>query len=317
MPASTNCSRAYSAPSAPGAPSGGTRGLNSGETLTIVYDQVFNNAIPAASISNQVSTDDRSSTSGTTDIIGVKATRTATAATSILPYDLEVKKTTSSAFLPAGGVITWTVTVKNLGPGDMFGPDAVLANPLVVTDAAPTTNTAAPVAFTSSGPAGACSYASGTITCPSSLPLGGTQTFTFKQTINAGAPGGASIVNTASATDYFTGDSNDSGSATVAVQGSADLTITKSDGVSSVSPGSTVTYTVKVTNVGPDAVIGAVVTDVVGTGLTCPAGNAVTITGNGVPGGSFTIANLTGAGITLGTLNSGQSATLSYSCQVN
>ncbi len=34
MPASTTCTRPYSAPSAPGAPAGGTRGLNSGETLT-------------------------------------------------------------------------------------------------------------------------------------------------------------------------------------------------------------------------------------------------------------------------------------------
>ena len=57
--------------------------------------------------------------------------------------------------------------------------------------------------------------------------------------------------------------------------------------------------------------------DVVGAGVTCPAGNAVTITGSGVPAGSFNIGNLTGAGITLGTLGNGQSATLTYSCQVN
>ena len=125
------------------------------------------------------------------------------------------------------------------------------------------------------------------------------------------------IPNTASAVDYTRGDSNDSASATVTVQASADLTITKSNGVSSSFSGSSVTYSVVVTNTGPDPVTGAVVTDVVGPGLTCPGGNAVTITGNGVPGGSFTIANLTGAGIALGTLNPGQSATLTYSCQVN
>jgi uncharacterized repeat protein (TIGR01451 family) len=317
MPASTDCSRTYSAPSAPGAPSGGTRGLNSGETLTIVYDQVFNNAIPAASITNQASTVDRSSTSGTTDIIGVTANRSATANVSVVPYDLKVTKTRSAATLPEGGEITWTIAVKNLGAADMFGPDATVANPLIVTDAAPTANTSVPTGFTSSGPAGTCTYASGTITCPSSLASGETQTFTFQQTINAGTAAGTSIVNTASAVDYFTPDTNDSGSATVTVGASVDLRITKSNGASTVTTGANVTYTVVVTNVGSVPVVGAVVNDVVGSGLTCPGSNVVTITGSGVPAGSFTISNLTGAGITLGTLNSGQSANLSYSCQVN
>lgn len=317
MPASTVCSRAYSAPTAPGAPSGGTRGLNSGETLTITYDQVFNNAIPAASITNQASVVDRSSTSGTGDIIGVTANRSASAGTSVVPYDLRVTKTSSSTFMPAGSVITWNVAVTNIGPGDMFGPDATVANPLIVTDAAPTTNVSAPTSFTSSGPAGACTYSSGTITCPAALPFNGTQTFTFQQTINAGTAGGTSIPNSASAIDYFTGDSNDSATATVTVQGTADLQVTKSNGVNIVTSGNTVTYSVVVTNTGPDPVTGAMVTDVVGAGLTCPASNPVTITGSGVPGGSFTITDLTGAGIALGTLNTGQSATLTYSCQVN
>jgi hypothetical protein len=59
-----------------------------------------------------------------------------------------------------------------------------------------------------------------------------------------------------------------------------------------------------------------VVTDVVGVGLNCPSGNTVTVTGSGVPSGSFTVSNLTGSGITMGTLASGQSATLSFACTV-
>ena len=105
--------------------------------------------------------------------------------------------------------------------------------------------------------------------------------------------------------------------ATVVVNPSIDLVIAKSNGTTSVFSGSTTTYTLTVTNNGPDAATGAVVTDTPGAGLTCPAGNAVTITGPGAPGGSFTIANLTGAGITLGTLGNGQSVTVTYSCQVN
>ncbi|MEJ2831058.1 MULTISPECIES: hypothetical protein, partial [unclassified Lysobacter] len=65
-------------------------------------------------------------------------------------------------------------------------------------------------------------------------------------------------------------------------------------------------------------VTGAVVRDAPGAGITCPAGNAVTITGDGVPAGSFNIGQLTSAaGIALGTLNVGQSTTLSFSCTVN
>ncbi|KRA17473.1 DUF11 domain-containing protein [Lysobacter sp. Root604] len=107
---------------------------------------------------------------------------------------------------------------------------------------------------------------------------------------------------------------------------SADLSITKTNtpGVNgevdqandSVTAGGTTGYTLRVTNSGPTSITGAVVRDTPGTGITCPGGNAVTITGDGVPVGTFTIANLTGAGITLGTLTTGQTAVLSFSCNV-
>ena len=57
--------------------------------------------------------------------------------------------------------------------------------------------------------------------------------------------------------------------------------------------------------------------DVPGAGLTCPVGNAVTITGAGAPGGSWTIGDLIGPGIVLGTIGNGQNVTVTYSCQVN
>ena len=70
-------------------------------------------------------------------------------------------------------------------------------------------------------------------------------------------------------------------------------------------------------NNGPDGVDGALVTDVVGAGLTCPATNPVTISGDGVPAGTFTVADLTGAGITLGPLEDTEAAVLSYDCTVD
>jgi hypothetical protein len=76
-------------------------------------------------------------------------------------------------------------------------------------------------------------------------------------------------------------------------------------------------FAILVTNTGFVSVTGAAVTDSGGLNGTCPKTNSVTITGGGVPAGNFTVADLSGAGITLGTLASGQSAKISYSCGVN
>jgi uncharacterized repeat protein (TIGR01451 family) len=210
MPASTVCSRPYSSASSPGVTASGTRGLNSGETLTITYEEIFANKTAAATITNTASTKDRASTTGTTDIVGVTATQSASGTTTIQPYDLKVVKSVSSATIAPGTTLTWTVSVTNLGSADMEGPFETAANPLIVTDAAPITNVSTPIGFTSTGSAGTCTYVSSTITCPKGLPTGQTQTFTFQQTVNANAPTNATIPNTATVSDYVTGDSNDS-----------------------------------------------------------------------------------------------------------
>ena len=94
------------------------------------------------------------------------------------------------------------------------------------------------------------------------------------------------------------------------VQLTANLVMTKTNTPASgpsdlpsdtVSSGATTTYTVVVTNNGPDAVTGAVVSDTPGAGLTCPAANPVTCTGASCPAGPLTTGDLT-AGVTLGTL---------------
>ncbi len=119
----------------------------------------------------------------------------------------------------------------------------------------------------------------------------------------------------------------DIATASITVRVSVDLSITKTNtpGINgevdqasdTVESGATTTYTITVTNNGPDSVTATLVTDTIGSGLTCAATNAVTISGDGVPSGSFTVAELTGAGIALGTLNDGESASLSYDCVVN
>jgi len=102
----------------------------------------------------------------------------------------------------------------------------------------------------------------------------------------------------------------------VTVDPSVDLVITKSNGSNTVVSGQATTYVLTVSNAGPDSVTGGLVQDQPVSGLNCVGTGPVSITGSGVPAGSFTISDLTGPGIALGTLANGQSANLSYSCEV-
>ena len=60
----------------------------------------------------------------------------------------------------------------------------------------------------------------------------------------------------------------DTDSVTAAAIPTADLSVTKTNGVTLVSAGTTTTYTVVVSNAGPDAANGAIVTDPAAAGLT-------------------------------------------------
>src|SRR5438105_10935385 len=95
------------------------------------------------------------------------------------------------------------------------------------------------------------------------LPTAGRATFTVNASVAGSARG--TIANTATiaapvgATDPTPG--NNSATDTDTVNLVADLSITKTDGVTSVNAGGTTTYTVIVANAGPSAANGAVFTD--------------------------------------------------------
>lgn len=104
----------------------------------------------------------------------------------------------------------------------------------------------------------------------------------------------------------------------------ADLGIIKtnfSDGSNPLVVGANTTYRLTITNNGPDAVTGAIVTDQPQSGLSCPGGNAVTCSGPGCAGAmsaSLTVGALVVGGITLGTQPTGaaNATTLTFTCQV-
>ncbi|MFL6193003.1 MAG: hypothetical protein ACJ75H_02435, partial [Thermoanaerobaculia bacterium] len=106
----------------------------------------------------------------------------------------------------------------------------------------------------------------------------GNQTATFAVTVaNPVAAGVTQISNTATIADDGTNGTdptpaNNSGSDTTPVGGAPDLSITKSDGGASVTPGGTVAYTLTYANSGTKGATGVVITETVPANTTFNAG---------------------------------------------
>jgi len=235
--------------------------------------------------------------------------------------DIVTSKTlTSSDATPVqGDTVSYQIEVTNNGP--------VLINDLSLTDLIPDGLTAT----SDNGDVSQGSYVEATgLWTIGTLANGASATLTIEGVVDDGQ-GDETITNTTTAATSPTLNDTTTGgddlTEAVTITPTADFSITKTNtpGVNgevdqasdTLTSSATTTYTLVATNNGPDAVTGAVVTDTPTAGLACAAGNAVTITGDGVPTGSFTVGDLTGSGITLGTLADGEATTFTFSCQVD
>jgi uncharacterized repeat protein (TIGR01451 family) len=197
--------------------------------------------------------------------------------------NLSISKTDGVASAVPGTSDTYTIVVTNHGPS-------------AVTDAPVNDNF--PTAFTnvhwtatpSSGSTVGAASGAGNIGTTVSLPPGGTVTFSATGTIDPAATGTlsntASVDAPAGVTDPDT--TNNSATDTDALTPRVDLSITKSDGVTSVVPGNSLTYTIVVSNAGPSDVTGATVTDSFPASLTGVSWTATATTGSSVAAGSGT-----------------------------
>src|SRR5581483_8670278 len=158
-----------------------------------------------------------------------------------------------------GSAITYTIVVTNAGPSSVTGAS--------VTDTLPATLTGATYTATATG--GATGYAasgSGNLSNTVTMPAGSTITYVVKATISSSATGTLSNTATVGAPAGVTDPNTTNNSATDSdtLSGgttSTDLQITMTDGKTTVVPGSVVTYTIVVTNAGPNAVTGANIVD--------------------------------------------------------
>ena len=260
--------------------------------------------------------------------------------------DLALVKDDGEASIVAGSTGTYTFTVSNVG-------SAATSGTITVKDVLPAGMffTAPLTAGGANGAAMTCAVstttnANDTATCTTTAAIaaGGSGTFTLPVSVASTVASGTTLTNRAKvfggndpnkAAETTTGTISaclsDSLAGAVANAGcgfettpittAASVVITKTDSKTIATSGGTNNYVVTLTNQGPSVANGAIVTDAVGAGLTCPGTNVVTCSGavNGAvcPAGPLTIANLTGAGITVATLPVNGALQFAYTCNVN
>ena len=206
--------------------------------------------------------------------------------------DLRIVKTTNPAQLVVGATATYALTVSNAGPLPATGR---------VVDHLPEG-----LAFVSATPSsgGSCNAPIGRVLiCQTGLlPVGGSATIQIVMTaIEAGTVENTAGVDTVEPNRVDPDLSNNSSSVQSFVDSAADLAITKTQSAASVRLGDTLTYTLKVTNSGPSAATGVVVTDAL------PPGR-VTVESVSTSQGNCT--NAIPVKCTLGRIEVGASATI-------
>jgi uncharacterized repeat protein (TIGR01451 family) len=233
--------------------------------------------------------------------------------------DMAVTKTADADQAPAGSNITYTITVFNNGPDS--------ADNATLKDTLPAGTTfvslSSPTGWSCSTPAVG---SGGTITCTyPSLPVTSGDIFTLVVNIPSGTSPGTTFTNqaTVSTTTFDPTDENDTASAATTVPStSADMQVTKVASASEAFANSDITYTIQVTNFGPDVADNAELFDslpgdMTFVSLSSPAGWACTTPGIGA-GGSIVCTNpsfAAGAGATftlIGHIPSGTSAGTTY-----
>jgi uncharacterized repeat protein (TIGR01451 family) len=170
--------------------------------------------------------------------------------------DMYVQKSAPSSAGPNTDV-TFTITVGNASPDT--------ASNVTFTDVVGGTMTF--VSFTQdSGPTLSCNSLNGgdpiNITCTAaSFPGNGTATFTLVGHIPTATPSGTSFTNTANVSaDNDQNNVNDSAQ-TITTVSSVDVSVDKNTTTPAVNAGDPVSYTITVTNGGPDTAINAAFTD--------------------------------------------------------
>jgi uncharacterized repeat protein (TIGR01451 family) len=208
---------------------------------------------------------------------------------------------TGPTAVTAGATVTYTITVTNSGPATAQG--------VVLTDTLPTGATNATITAISGKDPDGLSFgaASGGVFTSNAgtMAVGNTDSFQVVVIAPSSLASGAAFNNNVSVTTTTTNSgSPTSASVNNTITTSAAVSVTAS-GPSAVTAGTTVTYTITVTNGGPSNALGVVLTDTIPTGGT----NATITAVSGKSPDNLTFGALTGGAFTSnsGTVAAGNS----------
>lgn len=160
-----------------------------------------------------------------------------------LSADLSISKTDGTSTEIPGTSVTYMIVASNAGPDPVTGATVADTFPAVCSGATWTCVGAGGGACTANG--------SGNINDSVNLPVGGSATYTATCSISAAATG--NLVNTATVSSGISDPtpSNNSATDTNTLIPQADLSITKTDGVTTVNAGSNTIYAITASNAGP------------------------------------------------------------------
>lgn len=221
--------------------------------------------------------------------------------------NVSITKTDGASTEIPGTPVTYTLVASNAGPS--AAPSvAIVDNFAGSLSGCSTTCVGSGGGICTAGPV------SGNLNDAANLPVGGSVTYTAVCNIAATATG--ALVNTATATvgggvtDPTPGDNTATDSDTLTP--TADVSITKTDGSLTATPGAPVTYTIVVANAGPSAAPTVGVLDVFAASLSSCATTCV-----GAGGGSCTAGPVVGNVNETANLPVGGSATYTATCTVS
>lgn len=237
--------------------------------------------------------------------------------------DVSGSKTATPTVALQGRTLTYTVRAANSGPavaGSVTIADTL--NPAVFNVAASTWTCAVTSAGVTTAVTTACGATSGAgnINSYANLSINGSVSYTITAPLLSTFTGTATntVAITLTGTTVDVTPSNNTVTVTSTVGPAATITIAKTNATGTMTAGQTTSYTITVTNSGPGNATNTVVTDPVTTGLSC-----TTVTCNVASGAAvcpvapaLSIANLQGAGVTVGTFPANSSLNFLVGCTV-
>lgn len=278
--------------------------LASGETRTITLTV---RALASATGTTVVNTATVTADNAATQETGTRANSATDTDTLTRTVTYNVTKTGPTTPVLAGANFTYTVVAFNSGTAD--APTVLFSDPL------PSGVTFVNGTFTVNGTAasGAVTFNSTTNRLEASLGtlLAGGSATTNHATITINVTAAATTSGTLSNTATISGPDNTTGvtsTVTTTVNPSFDLTVTKTDGSTTVQIGQNLVYTIVVTNAGPSAATNVLVTDTLPT-------TQLTFVSATSTSGTFTNNNGSVSG-TIASLASGASATVTITATV-